>query len=344
MKRVVAVEKVSKTYSRGLFKKRLISAVQSASLEVSSGELISIVGESGSGKTTLGKLMTGLVLPSSGRLIWRDVDVIKNGRIVNREFYSSNRHRYVYVHQDPYSALNPSKNVWDTLNPVISKYKKHLGTSDKYKTVIELLEEVGLVPADYFIDKYPHHLSGGMRQRLALARALAADPHFIVADEIVSMVDPSIRISLVNLLKDIVKARNISVVFISHDLGISIYAAENNFMYVMLNGVVVEYGPAYEIAYSPEHPYTRALISNTSVPLPSREKRVRELDGVAVEDSKPRPNTLCPFASLCPFVDSECSSFELGFYLKAGAKHFSACLKTGKLPKWKPSWLQTLSG
>lgn len=344
MRRVVAVEKVSKTYVRGLFKKRFIKAVQKVSLEVSSGELISIVGESGSGKTTLGKIMTGLVFPSSGKLVWGNAGVIENGKIVDREFYSSNRHRYVYVHQDPYSALNPSKNVWDALNPVISKYRKHLGASDRYRLVIELLEEVGLIPADYFIDKYPHHLSGGMRQRLALARALAADPHFIVADEIVSMVDPSIRVSLINLLRDIVKTRNISVAFISHDLGISIYAAGNSFMYVMLGGVVVEYGPAYEIAYSPEHPYTRALISNASVPLPYREKYVRELDGVAVEDSRPRSNTLCPFGALCPLVDSECSYFELGSYVRVGANHFSACPKAGKLPKWKPSWLRVIAG
>lgn len=344
MERVVAVERVSKTYVRGLFKKRFIDAIRRVSLEVSCGELISIVGESGSGKTTLGKVMTGLVLPDSGKLVWGDADVIKDGRIVNRELYSSNRHRYVYVHQDPYSALNPSKNVWNILSPVVNKYKRHLGASDRYRLVMELLEEVGLVPAEYFIDKYPHHLSGGMRQRLALARALAADPRFIVADEIVSMVDPSIRVSLINLLKNIVKTRNISVVFISHDLGASIYAAENNLMYVMLSGVVVEYGPAYEIAYSPEHPYTRALISNVSVPLPSKRKHVRELDGVVTESEKPRPNTSCPFAPLCPFVDSDCSPLELGSYVRVGANHFSACLKAGRLPKWRPGWLHIASG
>lgn len=341
MSRVVAAEGVSKNYVRGFFRKRIISAVQRVSLEVSSGELVSVVGESGSGKTTLGKIMTGLILPSSGRLIWESVKVFEDGKIVNKEYYTSNRHKYVYVHQDPYSALNPSKNVWDTLSPVISKYKKHLGMSDKYRLVVELLEEVGLVPTDYFIDKYPHHLSGGMRQRLALARTLAADPRFIVADEIVSMVDPSIRVSLINLLKDIVKTHNISVLFVSHDLGVSIYAAENSFMYVMLKGIVVEYGSAYEIAYSPEHPYTRALISNASVPVPTKEKFVRELDGVAVEGNRADFKTPCPFAPQCPFVDSECSSLELGFYTRVSTNHFSACMKARKLPKWRPSWLRT---
>lgn len=337
-----SLREVSKRYSKGFFRKTLIWAVRNVSIEIRRKQIISIVGESGSGKTTIGKMITGLVIPSLGDVIWSDTIVISGGRVVDREFFKRNRHKYVYVHQDPYAALNPSKNVWSILKPIIDRYMSHLGENDKYNYVKRLLEEVGLVPADYFIDKYPHHLSGGMRQRLMLARALAVEPNLIVADEIVSMVDPSIRISIINLLKDFIKNRDLSIIFISHDLGVAAYAAENNPMYVMLRGVVVETGPAYEILESPRHPYTRALISNMSVPLVSREKKVRELVDIVSERSNRSINTFCPFASLCPLYDETCNSLTPKDYVRVNRDHTSLCVKADKLPEWKPRWSEYL--
>jgi len=327
-----------------VFRKRLIKALQSISVEIPNKSMISLVGESGSGKTTLGKILVGLVMPTTGELSWENTVVVKDGRIVQKDFYLSNRHKFVYVHQDPYTALNPSKNVKNILEPVVRKYKKHLSNADRFKYIRELLEEVGLVPAEYFIDKYPHHLSGGMRQRLSLARALITDPHLIVADEVVSMVDPSIRVSLINLLKKIVENRGTSIMFISHDLGAAVYAAGDNPMYVMLKGLVVEFGPASEVIYRPEHPYTRALISNIPVPLVLSERRVRGLDGVMESARNPNVSSPCPFSEMCPLLDSECSSLTPGSYLRVGPDHYSLCVKAGKLPKWRPSWLPASPG
>ncbi len=327
-----------------MFRKRLIKALQSISVEIPNKSMISLVGESGSGKTTLGKILVGLVMPTTGELSWENTVVVKDGRIVQKDFYLSNRHKFVYVHQDPYTALNPSKNVKNILEPVVRKYKKHLSNADRFKYIRELLEEVGLVPAEYFIDKYPHHLSGGMRQRLSLARALITDPHLIVADEVVSMVDPSIRVSLINLLKKIVENRGTSIMFISHDLGAAVYAAGDNPMYVMLKGLVVEFGPASEVIYRPEHPYTRALISNIPVPLVLSERRVRGLDGVMESARNPNVSSPCPFSEMCPLLDSECSSLTPGSYLRVGPDHYSLCVKAGKLPKWRPSWLPASPG
>jgi len=343
---VASVKNVSKVYTRGVFRKRLIQALMSISLEVPDKGLISLVGESGSGKTTLGKILVGLTMPTSGELSWKGTTVIKDGKIAQRDIYLANRHKFVYVHQDPYTALNPSKNVKNILEPVIRRYKKHLGDADRFRYIKELLEEVGLVPAEYFVDKYPHHLSGGMRQRLSLARALIVDPHLIVADEVVSMVDPSIRVSLINLLKKIVESRGTSIVFISHDLGAAVYAAGDSPMYVMLRGLVVESGPANEIIYRPEHPYTRALISNIPVPLVLSERKVRGLDGVIESESARSPNvsSLCPFSQMCPLLDAECSSLTPGSYMKVGPNHYSLCVKAGKLPRWRPSWLPAASG
>lgn len=327
-----------------MFRKRLIKALQSISVEIPNKSMISLVGESGSGKTTLGKILVGLVMPTTGELSWENTVVVKDGRIVQKDFYLSNRHKFVYVHQDPYTALNPSKNVKNILEPVVRKYKKHLSNADRFKYIRELLEEVGLVPAEYFIDKYPHHLSGGMRQRLSLARALIVEPHLIVADEVVSMVDPSIRVSLINLLKKIVENRGTSIVFISHDLGAAVYAAGDNPVYVMLKGLVVEFGPASEVIYRPEHPYTRALISNIPVPLVLSERKVRGLDGVVESARNPNVSSLCPFSEMCPLLDSECSSLTPGSYLRVGPDHYSLCVKAGKLPKWRPSWLPASPG
>ena len=345
MSPVASVRGVSKVYTKGVFRKRAIKALQTVSLDVPEKGLISLVGESGSGKTTLGKILVGLVMPSSGELSWLGTTVVKGGRITRRDFYLANRHRFVYVHQDPYSSLNPSKNVRSILEPVVRKYKKHLGEADRLRYIKELLEEVGLVPAEYFIDKYPHHLSGGMRQRLSLARALIVDPHLIVADEVVSMVDPSIRVSLINLLRSVVESRGTSVIFVSHDLGAAVYAAGDNPMYVMFKGLVLEFGPASEIVYRPEHPYTRALISNVPVPLALAERRVRGLDGVAEPSGEgAAAASPCPFASMCPLLDEECSSLNLGEYVRVGPNHYSLCVKAGRLPKWRPGWLSTTPG
>ncbi len=343
--KVLELSSVSKHYYRGLFRKSIVRAVNEVNLSINRGEIRSIVGESGSGKTTVGKISSGLIMPTSGSVKWLDQIVIKDGEIVNDKFFRQNRHRFVYIHQDPYSALNPSMNVYTTLDVVIKKHYPHMSASDRYDYIKRLLEKVGLSPPSYFLNKYPHHLSGGMKQRLVIARTLAVEPYLIVADEVVSMVDPSIRVAIINLLKEISEEYKTSIIFISHDLGAALYAAgDDGYVYVMLKGYIVEAGKVSKVMYDPKHPYTRALIAN--IPAVIRfdsGKRVRPPELVRIYDSESRIiRSICPFADLCPYADEECVSLKTLDYKEVSNDHLSLCVKSEKLPQWRPSWLKNI--
>jgi len=334
---IVHLENISKVYYRGLFKRREIRAVSNFNLEVPKKTIVSIVGESGSGKTTVGKIAVGLVLPTKGRVRWLGEDVIADGAVINKKAFKAMRHKFVYIHQDPYSALNPSKNVRQILESVIRRHRGELSIADAERLMHELLERVGLIPPSYFLNKYPHHLSGGMRQRLMIARALVVEPHLMVADEIISMVDPSIRIALIDLLKRIVNEMETSIIFITHDLGAAIYAAQSNPAYVMFRGHVLEAGPADRVALDPKHPYTRALLSNAFIPIVGRPRSVRPLEEVV--DRRERVDSQCPFASMCPYLSRECTEYT-GKLIKIDSDRYSLCVKASELPPWKPSWLK----
>lgn len=343
---VLELIEVSKVYSRGVFRRSLVRAVERASIELSRGEVVSIVGESGSGKTTLGKIAAGLLLPTSGEVRWLGHTVSRDGSIVDREFFRSHRHKFVYIPQDPYSALNPSMTVWTTLDTVVKRHHRGMGSGERLSYIKSLLDRVGLTPPDYFLNKYPHHLSGGMRQRLIIARALAVEPILMVADEVVSMVDPSIRVSIVNLLREISREYSISIIFISHDLGVAMYAAgESGRLYVMLNGLIVESGTSSEVMYDPRHPYTRALIANIPLPMVTTSRsggrRVRPPELIRQQDPVSLKTTRgCPFASLCPYYESLC---EGGLtYIKISGTHYSLCRKAESLPAWRPGWAEGL--
>lgn len=235
-----------------------ILAVDDISLSIQEGEIVCLVGESGCGKTTTGKIIAGLLTPSSGQILFQGQDISK----MQPKAFHEYRLGVQMVHQDPYASLNPSRTVFQQLQAPL---QRHMITSGKASLVrdraFELLELVDLTPATDFLDKYPHQLSGGQRQRVSIARALTVTPSFIVADEAVSMVDVSIRISLLNTLQRLKEKMGLAVLFITHDLALAKYFAWDGRIGVMYMGRLVEIAPARQLVDAPQHPYTRVLLS-----------------------------------------------------------------------------------
>ena len=234
-----------------------ITGVDRVSLAIAAGEAICIVGESGCGKTTTGRMLAGILRPSGGRLLYQGQDVWqKKGKEL-----SVFRRSVQLVHQDPYASLNPTRTVYQTLSAPLFRHRKAKRAAEATDRVRRLLETVGLTPPDDFLVKYPHQLSGGQRQRVAIARALTVDPRVIVADEAVSMVDVSIRISLLNLLLGLRAQTGVSIVLITHDLAVARYFAQQGRVGVMYLGRMVELAESEALVSDPAHPYSNALIS-----------------------------------------------------------------------------------
>src|SRR5438105_11376266 len=230
---LIELDRVSRTYTTPA---GTIKAVDDVSLSLGESETICLVGESGCGKTTTGRMLAGLLRPTAGRLLYEGKDVwLTKGADLARF-----RRAVQLVHQDPYASLNPTRTVYQTLSAPLFRHKKAGSARQALTVVNELLGRVDLTPPDNFVAKYPHQLSGGQRQRVAIARALTVDPKVIVADEAVSMVDVSIRISLLNLLLSLSREFGVTIVLITHDLAVARYFARRGRIGVMYLGRVVE--------------------------------------------------------------------------------------------------------
>ena len=250
------VSSVSKTYRSG---RRVVTAVADVSFTIAPGAAVSLVGASGSGKSTLARLITGSERPTSGSITFGDLTVSKLRPAGQRKL-----HRQVQmVFQDPYGALNPLHTVEYTVMRPIQNFLGATGATAR-KRVRELLETVGLSPADQFAAKLPHQLSGGQRQRVVIARALAGDPGLVVADEPVSMLDVSLRAGVLSLLADLRRDRGLSLLYITHDL-LSARAITDEVL-VLHQGGVVERGPTGQVLRRPQDPYTIQLLE--AVPNP----------------------------------------------------------------------------
>ena len=277
-----------------------ITSVDRVSLAVGAGEALCIVGESGCGKTTTGRMLAGILRPTSGTLRFEGTDVwTKKGREL-----SQFRRAVQLVHQDPYASLNPTRTVLQTLAAPLRHHRKAAGERDTVAKVKALLETVRLTPPDDFLVKYPHQLSGGQRQRVAIARALTVEPRVIVADEAVSMVDVSIRISLLNLLLGLRERMGVSIVLITHDLAVARYFARSGRIGVMYLGRMVELGPSEAIVADPAHPYAAALIAA----IPEADPRVTRAKARVELRSAEVPSLLrlppgCTFHPRCPLAE-----------------------------------------
>ena len=235
-----------------LGRNRIVKAVDGVSLDILPGETLGLVGESGCGKTTLGRAVLRLVEPTGGRVMFRDVDISK---LSGSELRRTRQHMQM-IFQDPYAALDPRMTVGQIIAEPIETFRLAAG-EQKRERIRELMKTVGL--SERFINRYPHEFSGGQQQRIGIARALAANPDFIVADEPISALDVSIQAQILNLLEKLQRERHLAYLFISHDL--RVIRALSNELIVMKDGKVVEAGPAPELFKSPKSDYTRALFA-----------------------------------------------------------------------------------
>ena len=306
----------------GIFgKKRYVRAVDNVSFSIEEGTIVALVGESGCGKSTLGRLILGILKPTSGQVLFRGKDIWS---LSGSEFKEFRRNAQI-IHQDPYDTLNPMRTIYQSLSPPLLHYKIARNRKESWKKAAELLEMVGLVPPDDFLQRYPARLSGGQMQRIAIARAISVNPSFIVADEAVSMLDASLRIEILDLLLDLKRKLDMACLFITHDFGVARYFARDGKILVMYLGSIVEVGDTEDVILDPIHPYTKILLDCVPVPDPkiARSKGVPPLRSLEVPSLTNVPPG-CKFHTRCPYKRKECEVIEPDL-INFGNDHFVRC-------------------
>jgi peptide/nickel transport system ATP-binding protein len=260
---VLEARSLSRSFSVGTSfwgARETLRAVDDVNLSLRQGTVTALVGESGSGKSTVARLLSRLYEPTAGSILLEDEDVTSiQGRRRLREY----RSQVQMIFQDPFASLNPVKRVGHHLSRPL-RIHRVVPDSQVRDRVLELLQTVGLVPASVVAEKYPHELSGGQRQRVAIARALAVQPKVVLADEPISMLDVSIRLGILNLVRELKVREHIAFLYITHDLASARYVADE--IHVMYKGRIVEHGPTEAVLQSPLHAYTKLLL--TAVPQP----------------------------------------------------------------------------
>jgi oligopeptide transport system ATP-binding protein len=296
---------------------RSVKAVDGVTIDIYTGETLGLVGESGCGKSTLGRAILRLVEPTSGQVLFRNNDL---AHLSTRELRKHRRHLQI-IFQDPYASLNPRMTVGQIVGEPLDTFRIARGREAEQR-VQELLETVGL--SKRFIKRYPHEFSGGQRQRIGIARALAVDPDFIVADEPISALDVSIQAQIMNLLEKLQRQKNLTYLFISHDLRAIRHVSDR--VAVMYLGKLVEIADAKAVYADPLMPYTRALISAVPVPDPvveaTRQRIV--LEGDVPSPINPPPG--CRFHTRCPYVIEACKQV-VPPLVEIKPNHFAACIR-----------------
>lgn len=332
MKKVIELRNIGMSFEKKgqLFKKDTkIDVLKNINLDIGEGEIVAIVGESGCGKTTIGKIITGLLKPTSGEIFFNGKNLYK----FDPTNFTKTRELVQFVQQDSYAALNPVKTIYQSLAAPIEHHYKHISPREVDSKIYDILNLVGLTPPEQFLVKYPHMLSGGQRQRILMARAISLEPKLIVADEPVSMIDVSMRLSILNLMSDLNKKLNISFIYITHDLATARFIAKDGRICVMYLGGIVELGPIGQLLSHPHHPYTQALLTAVPVPDPkiakcSKEIPIKSMDISSLEN---RPAG-CAFYDRCPYAEKKCHK-AIEYVEIDGVK--VKCCKTEEIPEWK---------
>ena len=281
MENLFEAKNITKIFGGGLFNKRITKAldridfVLESSTKSKRADLTAIAGESGSGKTTLARLLLGVIKPEKGQILYQGQDVAKMDREQLREF----RREVQPIFQDPFEVYNPFYKVDHVLYTPIKEFKLAKSKTKAKELVVDALEMVGLRP-DETLGRFPHQLSGGQRQRVMVARALLLEPKVILADEPVSMVDASLRATILESLRSLNREKGIAIVYISHDLA-TVFQICDKIM-VLFRGIMVESGSVEKVINASKHPYTKLLVG--SIPRPNPEMLWDELDEKIVED------------------------------------------------------------
>jgi peptide/nickel transport system ATP-binding protein len=296
-------------------RRRVVRAVDDVTFEVPAGRIVGLVGESGSGKTTIGRSILRLVPSTSGRVVFDGTDLLALSDREMRAF----RRRLQIIFQDPFSSLNPRMTVAEIIGEALLTHGLAPGKSRRPRTA-ELLERVGLDAAQ--MDRYPHEFSGGQRQRIGIARAIAVEPQFIVADEAVSALDVSVQAQVLNLLLDLQQALGLTMLFIAHDLAVVEYLCDD--VVVLYLGRVMERAPRERLYTGARHPYTKALLS--AVPVPEvghvRDRMLLKGDIPSPID----PPSGCVFRTRCPYAIGECASM-VPPLVEVAPGHAKACIR-----------------
>jgi len=314
---LVEVKNLKKYFYQGggpFKKKDAIKAVDDVSFNIKRKEILGLVGESGCGKTTCGKLILRLQNPTAGTISFdgRDITRLKQKQLTEI------RKKMMIIYQDPYGSLDPRMTIGAAIAEPMEVHRLTQTKEEKENRIVELMEKVGLTPDQ--INRYPHEFSGGQRQRIGIARALATNPTFIVADEPVSALDVSIQAQIINLLKDLQKDFGLTLLFITHDLSVIKHTSDR--IAVMYAGKLVELASKQELFSNPLHPYTQALLSAIPVPDPDRQTTYIPLTGEVPSLIHPPPG--CRFHPRCTKARPECSIREPEL-IEVKKDHFVSC-------------------
>ena len=310
MEKLLEVKNLKKYFPSGA---QVVKAVDDVSFDVYEGETLGLVGESGCGKSTTGRMTIRLLDSTAGSILYKGKDI---AQLKGNELRDQ-RCKMQIIFQDPFSSLDPRKTIGETIGRPLQVHNL-LPKAQRFERVLELMERVGLDPN--WVNKYPHELDGGRRQRVGIARALAVNPEYIVCDEPVSALDVSIQAQVLNLLQDLQEEMGLTYLFISHDL--SVVKHLSNRIAVMYLGKIVELATSDELFANQAHPYTQALLS--AIPIPSIDLKPKRILLQGDVPSPKNPPSGCRFHTRCPYATERCKAEE-PMLRDIGGGHCVAC-------------------